>query len=297
MLRVSTVLRFNLGTALTQILLSTAMDTSKTLLGKVALVTGASRGIGAGIALVLARYGADVGVNYVSGMEQARSIGRQIVELGRKVHLVQADVTDSAAVQTMVTEVEQALGPISILVNNAGHNPVRTIFDIQDKDWDWVLDLNLKAYYRCTKAVLKGMMDRKDGRIINITSISGQRGGLSGDVDYSAAKAGIMGFTRALARWAAPYGILVNAVAPGYIVTEQLMELVNPERLAKRIEDIPLKRLGTPEEIGEVVAFLAGPSSTYIVGEVHNSKWRHSYRLTLQSGDHKHQNLKIKVTP
>jgi NAD(P)-dependent dehydrogenase (short-subunit alcohol dehydrogenase family) len=126
----------------------------------------------------------------------------------------------------------------------------------------------LKAYYRCTKAVIQGMMERKDGRIINITSISGQRGGLSGDVDYSAAKAGIMGFTRALARWAAPHGILVNAVAPGYIVTEHLIETVNPERLAKRIEEIPLKRLGNPEEIGEVVAFLAGPGSSYIVGEV-----------------------------
>jgi NAD(P)-dependent dehydrogenase (short-subunit alcohol dehydrogenase family) len=112
------------------------------------------------------------------------------------------------------------------------------------------------------------MIERRDGRIINITSISGQRGGLSGDVDYSAAKAGIMGFTRALARWAAPYGILVNAIAPGYIETEPLMKLMNTERLAKRIQEIPLKRLGAPEEIGEVVAFLAGPGSTYMVGEV-----------------------------
>jgi NAD(P)-dependent dehydrogenase (short-subunit alcohol dehydrogenase family) len=168
----------------------------------------------------------------------------------------------------MVAAVEQALGPISALVNNAGHNPVRTILEIDDEAWDWVLDLNLKAYYRCTKAVLQGMVERKEGRIINITSISGQRGGLSGDVDYSAAKAGIMGFTRALARWAAPYGILVNAVAPGYIETEQLIELVKPERLANRIQEIPLRRLGTPEEIGEVVAFLAGPGSAYIVGEV-----------------------------
>lgn len=244
------------------------METPKTLLGKVALVTGASRGIGAAIATVLARYGADVAVNYVSGKEQAELVCKTIEELGRNAYLVQADVTDSYAVSRMVTEVERALGPISILVNNAGHNPVRTILEIEDGDWDWALDLNLKAYFRCTKAVIQGMMERRDGRIINITSISGQRGGLSGDVDYSAAKAGIMGFTRALARWAAPYGILVNAVAPGYIVTEQLMELMNTERLAKRIEEIPLKRLGAPEEIGEVVAFLAGPGSTYMVGEV-----------------------------
>lgn len=238
------------------------------LLGKVALVTGASRGIGAGTAKVLARYGADVGVNYLDSEEQAETVCRQIEAFGRRAIAVQADVTDSDAVQRMVASVEQALGSISILVNNAGYNPIRTILEINEPDWDWVLDLNLKAYFRCTKAVIRRMIEQKEGRIINITSISGQRGGLSGDIDYSAAKAGIMGFTRALARWAAPYGILVNAVAPGYIETEQLIEAVKPERLAKRLEDIPLGRLGTPEEIGEVVAFLAGPGSSYIVGEV-----------------------------
>ena len=238
------------------------------LLGKVALVTGASRGIGAGIARVLARYGADVAVNYIGAQVEAETVCRQIETLGRRALAVQADVTDTKAVQGMVAAVEQALGPISILINNAGHNPIRTILEIEDEDWDWVLDLNLKAYFRCTKAVIRGMIERKEGRIINIASISGQRGGLSGDVDYSAAKAGIMGFTRASARWAAPYGILVNAVAPGYIETEQLRELVKPERLAKRLEEIPLRRLGNPEEIGEVVAFLAGPGCSYIVGEV-----------------------------
>jgi 3-oxoacyl-[acyl-carrier protein] reductase len=244
------------------------MEGPRILEGKVALVTGASQGIGAGIARVLARYGADVGVNYIGSREKASEVCRQVEALGRKAIAVQADVTDSEAVRRMVASVEQALGPVSILVNNAGHNPIRTILEIADEDWDWVLDLNLKAYFRCTKAVISGMIERKEGRIINITSISGQRGGLSGDVDYSAAKAGIMGFTRALARWAAPYGILVNAVAPGYIETEHLFEAVKPERLAKRINEIPLKRLGSPEEIGEVVAFLAGPGSSYIVGEV-----------------------------
>ncbi len=152
-------------------------------------------------------------------------------------------------------------------MNNAGHNPVRDILEINEDDWDWVLDLNLKAYYRCTKAVLPGMLERKEGRIINITSISGQRGGFSCDVDYSAAKAGIMGFTRALARWAAPRGVLVNAVAPGYIATGMLGGEISPH-LARLIDSVPLKRQGTPEEIGEVVAFLAGPGATYIVGEV-----------------------------
>jgi NAD(P)-dependent dehydrogenase (short-subunit alcohol dehydrogenase family) len=164
--------------------------------------------------------------------------------------------------------VEQTIGPIDILVNNAGHNPVRNILEINEADWDWVLDLNLKAYFLCSQAVLPGMLEREEGRIINITSISGQRGGLSCDVDYSAAKAGIMGFTRALARWAAPRGVLVNAVAPGYIGTEHLYDIVSPERLAKLVDPVPLKRLGTSEEVGEVVAFLAGPGGDYIVGEV-----------------------------
>jgi len=238
------------------------------LKGRVALVTGASRGIGAGIALVLARYGAYVAVNYVRSQERAEAVCEHIRTLGRRAHPVQADVTDGEAVTRMVAEVGQTLGPITILVNNAGHNPVRTILEISGTDWDWVLNLNLKSYFLCTRAVLPGMLEQKDGRIINITSISGQRGGLSCDVDYSAAKAGIIGFTRALARWAAPQGVLVNAIAPGYIETEHLRDATSPERLARRIDLIPLERLGTPEEVGEVVAFLAGPGGTYIVGEV-----------------------------
>jgi NAD(P)-dependent dehydrogenase (short-subunit alcohol dehydrogenase family) len=236
--------------------------------GKVALVTGASQGIGAGVALVLAKYGANIAVNYHKSQDLAESVSEKISELGQQALLVQADVSNFKSVLDMVSKIECELGLIDILVNNAGHNPVRNILDIEENDWDWVLNLNLKAYYRCAKAVIGGMLERRDGRIINITSISGQRGGLSGDVDYSAAKAGIMGFTRALARWAAPQGVLVNAIAPGYIVTEHLLEAVTEERLSKRKEAIPLRRLGTPEEIGEVVAFLSGPGSTYIVGEV-----------------------------
>ncbi len=235
--------------------------------GKVALVTGASQGIGAGTARALARYGADLAVNYLRSRELAQEVCEQIQGLGRQVHLVQADVTDGEAVKRLVEEVEDKLGPIDILVNNAGHNPSRNILEISEADWDWVLDLNLKAYFLCTRAVLPGMLERKVGHIINITSISGQRGGFSCDVDYSAAKAGIMGFTRALARWAAPRGVLVNAIAPGYIETQMQGGVISPH-LASLIERVPLKRQGTPEEIGEVVAFLAGPGASYIVGEV-----------------------------
>ena len=247
------------------------------LSGSVALVTGASQGIGAGAALSLARRGADVVVNYLRAADMAinnlhtgdlaQDVCEQIRVLGRQAQAIQVDVTDSKAVEDMVVAVEQTLGPIDILVNNAGHNPVRDILESSETDWDWVLDLNLKAYFICTRAVLPGMLRRKEGRIINISSISGQRGGFSCDVDYSAAKAGIMGFTRALARWAAPRGVLVNAVAPGYINVPRRGGVVSPH-LASLIDRVPLKRQGTLEEIGEVVAFLAGPGATYIVGEV-----------------------------
>jgi len=238
-----------------------------TLAGKVALVTGSSQGIGAGTAQVLARCGADVAVNYLRSKELAEEVCDYIRGLGRQAHVIQADVTDDEAVKRMVAEVEQTLGPIDILVNNAGHNPIHHITETSEADWDWVLDLNLKAYFLCTRAVLPGMLERKEGRIINIASISGQRGGFSCDVDYSAAKAGIMGFTRALARWAAPRGILVNAIAPGYIETQMQGGVISPT-MADLIETIPLKRRGRPQEIGEVVAFLAGPGGSYIVGEV-----------------------------
>jgi 3-oxoacyl-[acyl-carrier protein] reductase len=239
----------------------------KFLEGKTALVTGASQGIGEGAALSLARYGANVAVNYRKNQDLAEKVCEKIRALGCQALPIQSDVTGFEAVQRMVEAVESELGSVDILVNNAGFNPVRNILEIEEDDWDWVLNLNLKAYYRCAKMVLPGMLERKDGRIINITSISGERGGFSCDVDYSSAKAGIMGFTRALARWAAPRGVLVNAVAPGYIKTDMLGDDVPPV-LEKLINDTPLKRLGTIEEIGEVVAFLAGPGATFIVGEV-----------------------------
>jgi 3-oxoacyl-[acyl-carrier protein] reductase len=250
---------------------------STDLAGKVALVTGSSQGIGASAAISLARNGADVAVNYLRAADitvgqfrsedPAQEVCKQIWALGQSAHAIQANVTDSEAVKHMVADIQQALGPIDILVNNAGHNLGRDILEISEADWDWVLNLNLKAYFLCTKAVLPGMLERKDGRIINIASISGQRGGFSCDVDYSAAKAGIMGFTRALARWAAPRGVLVNAIAPGYIDVPRRGGIVSPH-LARLIERVPLKRQGTSEEISEVVAFLAGPGATYIVGEV-----------------------------
>jgi 3-oxoacyl-[acyl-carrier protein] reductase len=246
------------------------------LKGKVALVTGASRGLGAGIALALHRQGAAVAVNYVQGATQAEEVCSRIKTEGGKAVAIQADVTLGEEVRAMVQRAEASLGPIDILVNNAGHNPLHSIDRMSENDWEEVIALNLKSYFLVSKAVLAGMVKRRTGRIINITSISGQRGGLACDVDYSAAKAGIMGFTRSLARWAAPQGILVNAVAPGYIATENLFTVCNEERIKQLIASIPLGRLGTPEDIGEVVAFLAGPAGAYMVGEV----------LTVNGGTH-----------
>jgi 3-oxoacyl-[acyl-carrier protein] reductase len=236
------------------------------LKGKVALVTGASRGIGAGIARVLARHGAAVGVGYLNNAKEAHAVCEQIRSQGGSALGVRADVTQEGEIASMISAVEKQLGPINILVNNAGHNWIRPILDISPDQWDACLQLNLRACFMCAKAVLPGMLERKEGRIISISSISGQRGGNSCDVDYSAAKAGILGFTRALGKWAAPRGVLVNAVAPGYVLTDNL-KTVGPDRIEATRKTIPLGRLGEPEEIGEVVAFLAGPGASYIVGE------------------------------
>jgi NAD(P)-dependent dehydrogenase (short-subunit alcohol dehydrogenase family) len=238
------------------------------LTGKTALVTGASRGIGAATSIVLARYGADVAVNFVEDRNLAEQVCAGISALGRRGRPVYADVTSEAEVASMLQEVEQQLGAVDILVNNAGGNPLNRILEMTAEDWDRALALNLKSCFLCSRAVLPGMVARGSGRIVSIASISGQRGGLAGDVDYSAAKAGILGFTRSLARWAAPRGINVNAIAPGYIDTERLRSDVAPERLAALAATIPLGRLGSAEEVGEIVAALAGPAGCYIVGEV-----------------------------
>lgn len=246
-------------------------DNRGPLAGKVALVTGSSKGIGAGSAMSLARHGADIVINHRQSPHEAEEVRDRIRSLGRRAIVIQADVTDRVSVESLVQRAEESLGPIGILVNNAGFNPLRKMLDVNEDDWDWMLDLNLKSYFRCIKAVLPGMVARREGRIINISSISGLRGGFSCDVDYSAAKAGILGLTRALGRWAAQYGVLVNAVAPGYIQTsmsEARGQNPDPDLERRLIETVPLKRYGTSEEIGEVVAFLAGPGASYIVGEV-----------------------------
>lgn len=240
------------------------------LSGKVALVTGGSRGIGVGIVEAMASAGADVAINYRTAAEEAGLVAQKAKEYGVKAITVQADVIQPEAVDRLVKTVTNQLGPIDILVNNAGHNWLRPIMEISVEDWDRTLDLNLRSHFLTSKAVLPGMIERGWGRIIGNASISGQRGGLSGDVDYSAAKAGIMGFTRCLARHVANKGITVNAVAPGYIETEHLASvdtLLATDKLQQLLTTIPTGRFGTVEECGAIFAFLASDYAAYITGE------------------------------
>lgn len=239
------------------------------LSGKVALVTGGSRGIGVGIVHALASGGADVAINYRQAADEAEQVAQKAREYGVRAITVQADIVEPDEIDRMVKEVNDRLGPVDILVNNAGHNWLRPMLEISVDDWDRTLDLNLRSHFLTTKAVLPSMIERGWGRIIGNTSISGQRGGLSGDVDYSAAKAGIMGFTRCLARHVAGKGVTVNAVAPGYIDTEHLANVPGAsEKLQQLLVTIPTGRFGTVEECGAIFAFLASEQAAYITGEV-----------------------------
>lgn len=237
------------------------------LAGKNAIVTGGSRGLGSGIVRSLASAGANVAINFNKASDRAEQMAREVQEFGVKAMTVQADLTVAEEAERMIREVSADFGSLDILVNNAGRNWVTSIMDMTVEDWDRTIALNLRAHFLTSKAVLPGMMEKGWGRIIGITSISGQRGGFSGDVDYSAAKAGIMGFTRCLARLVATDGITVNAVAPGYFATEHT-KIVPSALLQQLIDNVPIKRMGTLDECGAVVAFLASDAASYITGEV-----------------------------
>ncbi|GIN61494.1 3-oxoacyl-[acyl-carrier-protein] reductase FabG [Robertmurraya siralis] len=233
--------------------------------GKNALVTGASRGIGREIALELARQGANVAVNYAGSEKMANDVVDEIKSLGREAFAVQADVADGDAVSNMMKRVIEQFGSIDILVNNAGITRDNLLMRMKEEDWDAVIDTNLKGVFLCTKAVTRQMMKQRSGRIINISSIVGV-GGNAGQANYVAAKAGVIGLTKTTAKELASRGITVNAVAPGFITTDMTDQL-NEEMKAEMLKQIPLARLGEPQDIAKVVAFLASEESRYMTGQ------------------------------
>ncbi len=236
------------------------------LQNRVALVTGASRGIGRAIALALARAGATVAVNYLRASDQAGAVVEEIEKGGGKGLASQADVSDFAAAQELVKDVISQLGGLDILVNNAGIIRDGLIMMMKEEDWDLVLTTNLKSTFNCSKAAVRHMMRKRYGRIIVISSIAGQMGN-PGQTNYSASKAGQIGFTKALAREVATRGITVNAVAPGYVDTDINVDM--PEEAKAAILNLtPLGRTGTPTEIAYAVAFLADERASYITGQV-----------------------------
>jgi len=230
---------------------------------RVAVVTGAGRGIGQATALELARRGATVVVAELAayGEETAAEIQRS----GGHAAFVQLDVADPSSVESMVAEVVERYGRVDILVNNAGIRPTRFVLDMQLAEWERVLSVNLSGTFNCCRAVAPWMVERKWGRIVNISSLAAQQGSTGGHSHYAAAKAGIIGFSKSLARELAPHGITVNVVAPGWIDTEGWEGQLDGRR-AEYAAKIPLGRLGQPRDVAQAIAFLASEGASYITG-------------------------------
>lgn len=236
------------------------------LSGKAAIVTGSSMGIGSATALYLAKCGADVAVNYRTHDVEAKSLASEIEKLGQRTLVIQCDVASFEQASKMVEQVVAEFGRLDILINNAGINRDGVIWKMTEQMWDSVIDTDLKGYFNFIHAVAPRFREQKSGRIINVTSINGLRGKF-GQANYSAAKAGIVGLTKAVARELGKYAINVNAVAPGMILTDMMTSL--PEDVKqKAVDETVLGRLGTPEEVASVVAFLCSEESRHITGEV-----------------------------
>ncbi len=235
------------------------------LLGKVALVTGGAQGIGKAIALLLARNGADIAVSDIN-LEKARETADEVRQMGRDSLAIEANVADLKDVERMMDAIVERFGRIDILVNNAGITRDRLILRMTEEDWDTVLAVNLKGTFNCTKTAIRHMSKQKSGRIVSIASVVGAMGN-AGQANYAASKAGVIGFTKTIAREFAVRGINVNAIAPGYIQTP--MTDAVPEKAKEELKRlIPMQRLGQPEDVAQAVLFLVSGNSSYITGQV-----------------------------
>ncbi len=231
--------------------------------GQIALVTGATRGIGKAIALELARQGASV-VGTSTTDAGAAAISAYLREAGARGEGIRLDVTDAASIEVAISSIAERLGEVAILINNAGITRDNLLLRMKDDEWDAIMDTNLKSVYRLSKAVLRGMMKARHGRIVNIGSVVGVSGN-AGQVNYAAAKAALIGFSKSLAQEIGSRNITVNCVAPGFIDTDMTRSLTDAQR-QKLIERIPLGRLGLPEDVAHAVAFLASREAGYITG-------------------------------
>ena len=233
--------------------------------GRVSLITGGSRGIGKAIALQFASQGLRVAVNYISNRDAADQVVKLVEDAGSSAVVVQGDVTKRPDVERIFAETSETLGPVEILVNNAGIISDSLLMRMSDEDWDSVIDLDLRSVFLCTREAIRTMLRSRWGRVINIGSVVGLRGN-SGQANYAAAKAGMVGFTQSIAKEVASRNITVNCVAPGYVETDIVEDL--PKELKQAIMDrVPIGRFGYPEEIAGMVGFLASDAASYVTGQ------------------------------
>lgn len=235
------------------------------LVGKAAIVTGASRGIGREIALELAREGASVAVNYAGSEAKALEVVDEIKAMGRDAFVIQADVSSADSVTNMVKEAVERFGKLDILVNNAGITKDNLLMRMKESEWDDVININLKGVFLCTKAVTRQMMKQRNGRIINISSIVGVSGN-PGQANYVAAKSGVIGLTKTTAKELSSRGITVNAIAPGFITTD-MTDKLHEDVKSEMLKQIPLARFGEPKDIARTVVFLASEDGAYMTGQ------------------------------